>query len=162
LWQDTLLLCLENAGESFAVGIDTKTGENRWRLERPRGINWVTPLVIGEGKSAAVLFHGPKDPSAHGPAAGREPWGVDHQKFATISSPTFGDGMVYASGEKFLALRPGSAAEKPEVVWQSAKHPTGYSSAVHYQGKLYTVSSAGIVNCSDAASGGHVWAQRLE
>ena len=35
---------------SFAVAIDKRTGENRWRVDRPRAINWVTPIVIKNGE----------------------------------------------------------------------------------------------------------------
>jgi outer membrane protein assembly factor BamB len=162
IWKDVLLICMENAGESFAAGIDTRTGENRWRIERPRGINWVTPIVIGQGKDAVVVFQGPRDLSAHDPATGKKVWSIADRKFATISSPTFGDGLIFVAGDKFAAIRPGAAGDKPDVVWQSAKHATGYSSPVVYEGKLYTVSSSGVANCSDAATGQHLWAQRLQ
>ncbi len=162
LWNGLLLICLENAGESFAVAIDTRTGENRWRIDRPRGINWVTPLVIQNGKQDAVLFQGPADLSAHDPASGKKLWAVTDKHFATIPSPTFADGLIYASGEKLFAIRPGQGDDKPHIVWQSAKHPTGYASPVHYQGRLYTISFGGVLNCSDAATGNHLWALRLE
>src|SRR5262249_15898453 len=62
---DLLLLCLENAGASFAAGIDKHTGKNRWKIDRPRGINWVTPLLIQNAGKDAVLFQGPGELSAH-------------------------------------------------------------------------------------------------
>jgi outer membrane protein assembly factor BamB len=33
---------------------------------------------------------------------------------------------------------------------------------VHYEGRVYAVSSGGIVNCADAATGKPLWARRLE
>ena len=33
---DILIVPLENAGESLTVGLDAKTGKNRWKIERPR------------------------------------------------------------------------------------------------------------------------------
>ena len=53
---DMLLVPMENAGDSFVAGIDTKTGKNRWKVERARDINWVTPLVIVNGGKPDVLF----------------------------------------------------------------------------------------------------------
>lgn len=162
LWNGLLIHNLQNVGESFAVAIDTRTGENRWRVERPRGINWVTPLVIRNGDRDEVLFQDTGDLTAHDPSTGKKLWSLTGQGFQSIPSPTFGDGLIYTPASKFLALRPGSGTDKPGIVWQSGKHPTGYSSPVLYRGKLYTISHQGVLNCSDAVTAQHLWAQRVE
>ncbi len=33
---NVLLLAMENAGDSFAAGLDKKTGKNLWKVKRPR------------------------------------------------------------------------------------------------------------------------------
>src|SRR5262245_9002923 len=162
LYENLFIHCLENVGDSFAVAIDTRTGENRWRVDRPRGINWVTPIVIKNGQRDEVLFQGDKDLSAHDPQSGKKLWSLTGKSFSTISSATFGDGLIYTSVDKFSAIRPASGKAKPQSVWQSGKHPTGYSSPVLYQGKLNTVSFQVVMNCSDAATGQHIWSQRLD
>ena len=53
---NTLVVQLENAGESFAAGIDKLTGKNRWKIERSRDINWVTPLALTNGKRTEVVL----------------------------------------------------------------------------------------------------------
>ena len=40
LVDDLLIVPLENQGASFLVGIDAKTGANRWKVERPLENNW--------------------------------------------------------------------------------------------------------------------------
>lgn len=53
LYKDVLLLPLENAGDqSLALALDAGTGRNRWKAERTRDINWVTPLVRRHGDGA--------------------------------------------------------------------------------------------------------------
>jgi outer membrane protein assembly factor BamB len=56
LWNDTLILSLETDAESCAIGIDKRSGENRWRIERDLGINWVTPHVVRRGGGAELLL----------------------------------------------------------------------------------------------------------
>jgi outer membrane protein assembly factor BamB len=162
LWRDSVIVLMENAGESFAVAINTSTGENRWRIERPRIISWVTPLIIKNGQREEVLLQTAAELSAHDPATGKKLWSIDDKKFATTPSPIFGDGMIYTPGEKFFAIRPGSDKAKADIVWQSTKHPTGYTSPLYYQGRLYTLSAAGVLNYSDATTGNHLGALRLE
>lgn len=159
LWKDTLILCLDNAGESFAAGIDTATGTNRWRVPRPSGINWTTPLVIDNNGRPEVLLQSGGDIAAHDPATGKKLWQASGS-FSTIPSPTFGDGMVFAPGGKFTALRPGT--DKAETLWHSPKLATGYGSPVYYQGLVYTVSSRGVVNCAEPGAGKVLWSERLE
>lgn len=159
---DTLVVCLENVGESFAAGIDVKTGANRWRVDRPRGINWVTPLLIDNRGQSEVVLQGPKDLTAYDPATGKKRWSLTGHSMSTIPSPTFGAGTLFTAGEKFLALRPGTAGQEPTVMWQSTKLRPGYSSPLYHKGRVYTVTQAGIVTAADAETGNVAWTYRLE
>jgi outer membrane protein assembly factor BamB len=161
LWRDVLLVCLENVGDSFAAGFDKQTGENRWRIPRPRGINWVTPLLIDNKGQAEVLFQDGAELSAHDPATGQKRWSL-RQGGTTIPSPVFADGLIFAPGGKFHVLQPGSLKEKPKVVWESPKLSTGYASPLIYRGVVYTLNHRGILNCADAATGKHLGNHRLE
>jgi outer membrane protein assembly factor BamB len=160
LWNDFLILCVENVGESFAVAVDKRTGENRWRIERPRGINWVSPIVINNNALPEVLFHGSQGIDAHDPATGRKIWSAPGQRHAGHGSLTFGDGVLYATGEKFAALRPKQDGN-PEVLWQSLKLKPGYCSPIVHQGFLYVVNGNGVVNCANAKTGAILWTQRV-
>ena len=159
---DLFLLCLENAGASFAAGIDKHTGKNKWKIERPRGINWVTPLLIQDAGKDLVLFQGPEELSAHDPATGKKRWALTGKTLATIPSPTAGDGLVFVPGEKFLAIRPSTDKSAPEVVWQSAKLSGGYSSPLYYKGLVYMLTAGGVLNCADGTNGKHLWSQRVQ
>jgi len=161
LWKNRFIACLETSGASFAVGIDTATGQNAWKVERPKVINWVTPLIIKNHGKDEVLFQGPSDVSAHDPATGVKLWSVAGS-FSTIPSPSFGDGLVMAPGGKMQAIRPPSGDDKAKIVWENAKLATGYSSPLVYRGLVYTISTRGIVNCADALTGRTVFSQRID
>jgi outer membrane protein assembly factor BamB len=157
-----LIVCLENVGESFVAGIDARTGQNRWRLDRPRGINWVTPLLIKNAGRAEVLVQGPGDLTAHDPLTGKKHWSLTGQSLSSTATPVWADGKIFTAGGKFLAVRPGSETEKPVVAWESPKLRTSYCSPLVYRGRVYTLSGDGMVNCADAANGKALWSQRPE
>jgi outer membrane protein assembly factor BamB len=161
LCKDTLIVPMENVGESFVAGIDVSSGENRWRLARPRGINWTTPLVINNQGRDEVVLQTPQQFTAHDPATGKLLWKWDGD-CASVSSPVFGDGMLFIPGGKFTALRPATAEQPSQVLWQNTKLATGYSSPLYYQGLLYTVSGRGVVNCAEPGTGKILWSERLE
>lgn len=162
LVDDVVVVCLENTGDSFAAGIDQQTGENRWRLPRPRDVAWATPAVNKANGQAEVLFASPFGLAAVDAASGKPRWKLTDQKLAKISSPVCADGQVFAAGDKFLAIRPGSPTKKPEVVWQSGKLPGGYTSPAVAKGRVFMLSSRGVINCADVVSGAPLWDLRLE
>ncbi len=58
LVKDRLIVPMDNSGDSFIAAVDTKYGKNVWKVERPRDINWVTPLVREVSGRTEVLFAG--------------------------------------------------------------------------------------------------------
>jgi outer membrane protein assembly factor BamB len=160
LWQDVLLLPMENVGESFVAGIDKFTGQNRWKNDRPRGINWVTPLLISNGGRPEVVFQSAQDVTGYDPATGRQLWSFSGG-FSTSASPAAGNGWMVISTGEVLALRPGTDKQAPQVAWKAPKLKTTYSSPLYYRERVYAVNSAGVLNCADAANGNMMWQQRL-
>jgi outer membrane protein assembly factor BamB len=153
LYKNVLLVPMENDGDSFAAGIDVKTGKNLWRTERRRGINWVTPVVIQQGSQAAALFLTNKDVTAYEPETGREIWSLRDKDASQVASPSYVGGMLYMSGKEFLAMKPGKEGSLPEVVWKSGKLQGGYTTPIVYKERAYAVTQAGIINCVEAKEG---------
>ena len=162
LFGDTLVVHMENVGESFAVGIDKATGENRWRLERPRVINWNTPFVHNAEGQKQVLLMTPRSLTAHDPATGKEVWSFTAGRFGTSPSVVAGAGLLFVPGDKLIALRSGSAGVEPEVVWENAKLNPGFASPVLVEGRIFTITNRGVVSCAEAATGKLLWTQRLD
>lgn len=159
---DVILLCMENVGESFAAGIDKHTGENRWRIARPRGINWVSPIVTKNAGETEVLFFGPDGLTAHEPNTGKKKWSEPSVKVWAYASLTYDNGIVYVPGDKFAALRPGSGKTEPSVLWQSPKLRAAYCSPIVHNNRLYVVNGNGVLNCADTKTGDVIWSQRVE
>ncbi|MCS6849707.1 MAG: PQQ-binding-like beta-propeller repeat protein [Gemmataceae bacterium] len=161
LHQDTLVLLLENAGESFAAGIDAHTGQNRWKIERKRRINWNTPLLFTKNGQTSVIFQTPDELAAFDPRTGEKRWSYAASELATIPSPAAGDGMLLVPGKELLLLRPGDSAA-PELVWQSARLRPATASPTIYKNRVYVLTGAGVLNCADAQSGKVLWQERLK
>src|SRR5260370_19533072 len=100
LWKDVLLLPMENAGDSFAAGLDTRTGKNLWRSGRFRDINWVTPLLVEREGKAEVLFQTTNDVTAYEPRTGKVLWTLSGQGTSSAASPTRGEGLLLIAGRQ--------------------------------------------------------------
>ncbi|MBI1913301.1 MAG: PQQ-binding-like beta-propeller repeat protein [Planctomycetes bacterium] len=161
LWQDMLILPLDNAGESFVAGVDVKTGQNRWKTARTREINWVSPLLVPQGNNAQVVIGALAELTAYDVHTGKKLWTYAGNGFSNTSTPVLGDGLVLAAGGQFTAVRPGTAKAGPKLVWQTSKLHPNISSPLYYDKRVYSLNPPNILVCANAADGKVLWQQRL-
>lgn len=161
LCKEVLLLPLENAGDSFAAGLDKRTGKNLWKVPRGRGINWVTPALYERGGRTEVLFQTGGEITAYDPQTGKQQW-THAGGLSGVASPFVAGGNVLVSSGGVLALRVAAGAKAPEQVWESNRLRGGYTTPVCYRGRVYAINSSGVLACVDAADGQRVWEERLK
>ncbi|HEV7384526.1 MAG TPA: PQQ-binding-like beta-propeller repeat protein, partial [Phenylobacterium sp.] len=83
LARDMLVVPMDNPGDAFLAGIDLKTGQNRWKAERPRDINWVTPILRPRGAAGEeVIFQGTDELVAYELSSGKRAWGYGEGKLS--------------------------------------------------------------------------------
>jgi outer membrane protein assembly factor BamB len=163
LWKDTLILPMDNPGESFIAGLDKFTGLNRWKEKRERGLNWVTPLLFPRADRTEVLVLHSSAVAAYRPETGEKAWSYKAEGLSNIPTPTT-DGrlLLVPGGPQLLALRASEEKAEPELVWKSNKLNHGFASPVCYQDRVYNVNSANVVNCVAITDGSLIWqSQRL-
>jgi outer membrane protein assembly factor BamB len=155
---NVLLVPLENAGDSLALGLDTRTGKNLWKARRFRDINWVSPVVFPCGGRPAALFGTRTDVTAYDPETGKVRWTFRADDLSSIPSPAYGGGLVFVPGAELRALR--LRGGKPEVVWKTPRLRHGYGSPVYHKGRLYGLGGV-TVDCVNARDGEPLWQQRV-
>lgn len=153
LWKDVLILPMDNAGDSFVLALDARTGKNLWRLNRPRTINWSTPLIADHvANGAQVVLQTESSLISVDARTGKEAWSISTSGPTTIPSPTLSDGLLLAPGKETLVLDPSNGGTAPALRWKSAKLVGGYASPLAYKGIVYGMSSIGL-NALDAREG---------
>jgi len=159
VYKNKLILPMDNAGESFLAAIDTKTGKNLWKTERPRVINWVTPLLRNHDGKVEVLFGGGRELVAYDVDTGKPLWTA--AATGTIPSPSLDGELLLVPSRGVTALKL-TGTETTEA-WKSARMNTGMSSPLIYQGRVYALNpSAGLVICADAKTGEVLWQERVK
>src|SRR5262245_37026067 len=106
LAKDLLIVPMDNEGDSFLAGIDLKTGKNRWKISRPRGINWVTPALRRSGNEDEILFQAGSELVAYDVSTGKPRWSYSGEDLSTIPSPIVAGSLVLVPGKQTTALRP--------------------------------------------------------
>jgi outer membrane protein assembly factor BamB len=162
LWRELLIVPMENVGESFAAGLDKLTGRNRWKVERPRDINWPTPLIVERGSEAEVLLQAPQELTAYDAVTGRKLWAYTGEGMSSVPSLVAADGLIVLSDGASLRL-PSDKEKLPHMVWKSTKLRPSYASPLYYQGRLYALNNSSILlNCADIHTGKEIWQQRVK
>ena len=158
---DTLVVLLENSTDSFAVGLDTKSGVNRWKIPRPTTTNWTSPVsLMGPGGRPNVVLQSSDKLTGHDPASGTQIW--EYQaKCLTIPSATVASDVLYVPTDGLTALRLDSLGQPPEAVWTSKRLRPSTASPLVYRGRAYALSGS-ILKCAGAEKGDLLWQLRLE
>jgi len=168
LWRSLLMVPMENVSESFAAGLDKLTGQNRWKVERPRNINWPTPLILERNGRAEALFQAPEELVAYDPATGRKLWAYSGEGMTSVPSLVAAEGLIVLSGGVALRpprapLSPAEGETAPQVVWKSTRLRPAYASPLYFQGRLYALNNSSILlNCADIHSGKVIWQERVK
>jgi outer membrane protein assembly factor BamB len=172
LWGDTLVINWDHEGDSFVVALDKRTGEERWRKERPgESTSWSTPLIREhEGKVHVIV-------AAHGRTRsydirnGDVLWSLSGLGMNVIPTPTYDAGMLYlASGKRdsprMLAVdlrgAKGDLDGSAAVLWTRDRDTPYVSTPLLYRGQLYFfrhVSS--FLTSVDAATGKSLFTERV-
>ncbi len=156
---ETLVVQVENDAESFATGIETTTGQSRWKKTRPKKANWTSPTIYGEGDNALALLQSSKGIEAVDPLTGKTAWEFGNGA-STIPSSVVADGAVLIPSNGLTVLRPGDRAF--EELWKDNKLSPSTASPVVIGNKLFVVNRAGVLQCADASSGSLFWRLRLK
>jgi outer membrane protein assembly factor BamB len=82
-----------------------------------------------------------------------------------IPSPIVEHGRLYVTGGKggdgYTAAYELRRDQPPHELWSSRRSPADVASPVLYNGRLFTITSTGVMVCYDAATGEIRWRQRL-
>lgn len=158
---DTVIVQVESQSDAFVAGIDTATGENRWKMPRDRSPNWTSPILlpIGDNKNA-VLLQASSGLVACEPKTGEVIWSLD-TKCSSIPSAVVAGSVVFAPADGLTALEL-VEGKQPKVLWSEKRLGPSTPSPIVDNGRVYIVNGAGVLNCADAKTGEILWRLRLK
>jgi outer membrane protein assembly factor BamB len=171
--QDSLADLPGQPVDSYLVAYDKHTGKQRWKTVRKTEAaaeqcdSYTTPIFHRAGAQTEMIVMGGNQIDAYDPATGRQLWylpGIPGGR--TITGPTLGDGMVYATqGMRgpLLAIRLGEAGKlgPDAVVWKQTRATPDSPCPVGWKDLLFWITDDGFAHCADARTGQVKWKERL-
>ena len=161
----------ENGAGSFLLGLDTASGEERWR--RPREsvrAAYATPCLRTGPAGPELVFAS----TAHGltavdPTTGELRWEIaDLFEERVVASPVAVGSIVFAvagkggGGIEAAAVEaPASEDDEARVLWRTARNLPYVPTPLAVDGDLVLWSDGGIVSRLRASDGRELWRERL-
>lgn len=158
----TLIVNWDHEGKSFIVALDTKTGQERWKLERNEVTSWASPIIIDHDGRPQVIASGTSRVRGYDLTTGKVLWECGGLSSNIVASPVSEAGMVFAGSSydkrALLAIRLNGAAGditgSTNVAWSRTRGTPYVPSPLLYDGGLYYLTHyQGILTRVDAVSG---------
>ena len=187
LYGDRLFIVNDNATRSFMVALDTRTGEDIWRVDRDEPGNWSTPMVWENELRTEIVTAGTGKVRSYS-LDGEVLWELSGMSPLTIPSPFVAHGLVYISSgypggslRPVYAIRPGASGDisiwsmqSPDwstrfpgnrvsseyVAWAYPLLGTYNTSALVYGDYYYTLLDRGLLICHDARTGEEIYGRQ--
>lgn len=162
---DTVVVQLQNQGDSFAAGIDVATGKYRWVSERAAASNWSSPSAITlDDDREAVAMHDRSGIDLVDALTGEVLKHFDIPGDGTASN-TFSNPYVIVPGEQTTALRLTSSLAKGDeatavIEWESPKLKPQRCSPVIGNDRIY-MGKGSVLMAGALSDGSVLWQARL-
>jgi outer membrane protein assembly factor BamB len=172
LFNDLVILVCDHDGDrfrsfdSFVVALDKRTGETRWRAERP-GLfrSWSTPLVVPAARGHELVVAAQDHVRAYDVQTGKPAWSLEATTGWVAPSPVYVEGRIFvASGRAgpVVALRAAPGETQERQIWRIESVGAYVCSPLVYEGRVWLHNEDGIVHCYAAADGRLLGKSRLE
>lgn len=172
LADDVLIVQKENlSDDSFIVGLDSKTGKERWKKNLPAELKtpYTTPVIREiESSKEAIFVSTDNGFFSIDTKTGKDRWTFDCKfEHRVVASPVI-------SGNSILAYCGGGGGGKDSIVIDAAPGATEVTeryrlrrtlpyvpTGLGIKGRWFLVNDGGVGTCYDVASGNQLWRERL-
>jgi outer membrane protein assembly factor BamB len=168
-----LFIQCDNERNSFLCALDTKSGDDVWRVERTGGTSWSSPVIWKNRHRQELVVCGAGNVTSYEPLTGKVVWELSGTGGAFSASPALDADRIYfgnsgrTSRGPLIAVNAGAAGRlsldsisDKGVAWVARTAAPGMCSPVVVSGRLY-VLSRGILSCHDAESGERLYRSRV-
>ena len=161
VYGDSLILLCDHEPASYLLALDARTGKERWKADRGRGLrSYSTPTVVSGPNGDELIVNSSERLEGYDPRTGERLWHYVESNRFPIPVPSFADGVIYTSrgyrSGPYMAIRPGGRGDiagTEHVLWHVPTGAPYVSSVVHYDGVVYLASDLGILQAADAKTG---------
>jgi outer membrane protein assembly factor BamB len=170
LWQDMVIINGDHDGDAYLVALDSKTGETKWKTDRPNKTrSYCTPIIRNIKGRNQLMLSGSKSVTSYDPGTGKQQWLIDGPTEQYVASLVYNPerNLIFLTcgfPEKHLmAIRPDGDGNVTgtHVQWHENAGASYVPSPIAINDYFLVVADNGVASCFDAVSGERFWRERL-
>jgi outer membrane protein assembly factor BamB len=160
LYQDLLLVQMDQEKGSELLALNTATGNVVWRTSREVATAWSSPIWADVEGTAKIFLNGAPLIAAYDARSGEELWSIDCMEGEVCPSPTVGGGKALFVTEyaKMYAIDIATGTE----VWSVEEEFPDVSSPVATDTAIFFGNNSGMITCLNLASGDVAWTEEFD
>ena len=167
---DKVIVDGDSKGESFLVALSRTDGKTLWQVKRTRqGISYSAPLIRKLAGRVQLIQCGDRCVASFDPDSGKPLWMVDGPSQEFVATPVYSEraGLVFVSSswpkQVLLAIRPDGSGDvtQTHVAWRDNKGAPYVPSLIVAGDFLFSVNTAGVAFCYEAATGRVFWQEKI-
>jgi len=98
VYEDDLLLLCDHEPASYLVALDKRTGQEKWKTDRGKGLrSYSTPTVVSGPAGDELVVNSSEKLEGYDPKTGKLLWFLVEPNQFPIPVPSFADGIIYTS-----------------------------------------------------------------
>ena len=168
LYKDLVILNCDQDAPAFIVAYDRRSGEEKWRADRPnRTRSYCTPIIKQLAGREQLVLSGSKCVASYDPETGKQLWIVDGPTEQFVASLVTADGLVFVTGGfptlHLMTIDPDGYGNvtQSKVLWHEQKMASYVPSPIAADHLVFVVSDGGICSCWEIKTGKLMWKHRL-
>ena len=171
---ELVIVNIEHKGPSYLLAVNKQTGDISWKVDRPSGSSWTSPIMVQHDEKEQVVVSSGGSVSGYSVTDGQQLWSVDGISGNSVPSPTVAGPYLYVgaripefgsaeeASQSNLCLRLDSSdASQNEVLWRAKKAVCDYASPVIHGDCAYYLNNVGVLYCVDSLTGETQYTERL-
>lgn len=157
VYKSLLLVCADNKKAGAIFGLNRKSGEVVWKVDRPRIPNYTSPIVHRLGGRDQLVLSGCEKVMSIDPLSGKVLWETKGSTQETVSSSvTDGERVFISGGWPRNHVHAVESDGSGKVTWRNISRVYVPSMLVT-KGHLFAVMDGGAAMCWDCRTGERKW-----
>ena len=171
---ELVIVNIEHKGPSYLLAAKKSTGETLWKVDRPSGSSWTSPIVVNHDGNEQIVVSSAGAVNSYAVGDGKQLWTVGGLSGNSVPSPTAVGpylfvgaripefGSAVEASQSNLCLRLDSSGDaQHEVVWRANKAVCDYASPVVDRDCVYYLNNVGVLYCVNSITGETHYSERL-
>ncbi len=168
VFKSLVIVAADQEQDSYLTAFHRQTGEIIWRVKRPNGESFGTPVVATISGRPQLVLAGKGAIVSYNPATGDTLWTFRWSAKRVATSVAFDANHVFATSSlpdsEVDCIKADGAGNvtKSHLIWRQTKVGSEVPSPVCHGGRLYVLADDGLLSCFETQTGKSLWRQRLE